>query len=163
MAEDLDFHKPQTMSCSTQAAESYGNDPNIEAMWAMKAYEHAQVYFNVLCSVDPKFLKLTPHDDLIYEEFTKCFSGLNLQPLNIDDLKSVEAKEKWRPFCNSFENVVEDFNFGTLLRINADHDYTEENSLLVTRIQFYAIEIARNRNGFNDNVREKFKASKPSS
>ena len=31
-------------------ADEYGNDSRVEALWAMKAMEHAEVYFNV--SVD---------------------------------------------------------------------------------------------------------------
>ncbi|NXP61404.1 PBDC1 protein, partial [Chloropsis cyanopogon] len=60
--------------------------------------------------------------------------------------------QKWRPFCLRFEGLVEDFNFGTLLRLDARGEYTEENSILATRIQFFAIEIARNREGCNDEV-----------
>ena len=33
-------------------SEEFGNDERVEALWAMKAYEHAEVYFNILCSVD---------------------------------------------------------------------------------------------------------------
>ncbi|NXR88964.1 PBDC1 protein, partial [Hypocryptadius cinnamomeus] len=60
--------------------------------------------------------------------------------------------QKWRPFCLAFEGVVEDFNFGTLLRLDARGKYSEENTIFATRIQFLAIEIARNREGCNDEV-----------
>ncbi|XP_062410299.1 protein PBDC1 [Sardina pilchardus] len=133
-------------------AEAYGNDPQLEVMWAMKAYNHAEVYFNLISSVDPKFLKLTKSDDNIYSAFTESFSDLNLELLDPDNLKSPESKERWRPFCNQFEGIVEDFNYGTLLRLDCRKDYTEENTIFATRIQFYAIEIARNRGGFNDAV-----------
>ncbi|KAG5272766.1 hypothetical protein AALO_G00169060 [Alosa alosa] len=133
-------------------AEAYGNDPQLEVMWAMKAYNHAEVYFNLISSVDPKFLKLTKSDDKIYSAFTESFSDLNLELLDPDHLKSPEAKERWRPFCNQFDGIVEDFNYGTLLRLDCRKDYTEENTIFATRIQFYAIEIARNRGGFNDAV-----------
>lgn len=46
--------------------------------------------------------------------------------------------------------TVADYNFGTLIRSNASEDYTERNTMFITRIQFYAIEIARNRLGLND-------------
>lgn len=113
------------------------------------------------------------------------------------------SPQKWRPFCLRFEGVVEDFNYGTLLRLDCRKDYTEENTifgerglarpgwagraavqagasagparravreavgkldpricsfkfllspLLATRIQFFAIEIARNREGCNSVV-----------
>lgn len=38
--------------------------------------------------------------------------------------------QKWRPFINRFEKTIEDFNFGTLLRIDCTKDYSEENSIL---------------------------------
>ncbi|XP_068030507.1 protein PBDC1 [Anomalospiza imberbis] len=118
----------------------------------MKAHQHAEVYFNLISSVDPKFLKLTPLDERIYAEFRAAFPELRLERLRPEELKSEAAKEKWRPFCLSFEGVVEDFNFGTLLRLDARGAYTEENTILATRIQFLAIEIARNREGCNEHV-----------
>ncbi|XP_058473524.1 protein PBDC1 [Solea solea] len=133
-------------------AEAYGNDSRVEAMWAMKAYNHAEVYFNLISSVDPKFLKLTKVDDKIYSSFREIFKELDIKVLNQDDLKSNEAKERWRPFCNQFEGVVQDFNYGTLLRLDCEKDYTEENTMFATRIQFFAVEIARNREGHNDVV-----------
>jgi len=61
---------------------------------------------------------------------------------------------------------VDEYNFGTLLRLKASSDYSEENSMFgkfvrvhkqrrtdsiaATRIQFFAIEIARNQAGLND-------------
>lgn len=119
--------------------------------------EHSEVYFNILCSVDPKLLRLTPHDDQIYKIFRETFPDLKVNKLNENELKSPEGKAKWRPFCEQFKDVVEDYSFGTLLRINCEGDYSEENSMLSTRIQFYAIELARNREGFNDGIREKYK------
>ncbi|XP_034457564.1 protein PBDC1 [Hippoglossus hippoglossus] len=133
-------------------ADAYGNDPRLEAMWAMKAYNHAEVYFNLISSVDAKFLKLTKLDDSIYSSFRETFKDLDIKLLKTDDLKSNEAKERWRPFCNQFEELIEDFNYGTLLRLDCEKDYTEENTLFATRAQFFAVEIARNREGCNDAV-----------
>ncbi|XP_044273311.1 protein PBDC1-like [Varanus komodoensis] len=130
-------------------AEAFGNDPLVEAAWAAKAYQHAQVYFNLISSVDPAFLKLTKADDQIYSEFRKAFPDLQIGVLDPEDLKSGPAKEKWRPFCLRFDGVVEDFNYGTLLRTDCSKGYTEENTIFATRIQFFAIEIARNREGHN--------------
>ncbi|XP_072255943.1 protein PBDC1 [Pyxicephalus adspersus] len=131
-------------------AEAYGNDPNLEMVWAMKAYQHAEVYFNLISSVDPRHLKLTRTDDVIYAAFRSDFPELRIDVLDPEELKSPAAKEKWRPFCMKFEHEVEDFNYGTLLRLDCSKEYTEENTIFSTRIQFYAIEIARNREGYND-------------
>ncbi|XP_036385645.1 protein PBDC1 [Megalops cyprinoides] len=141
-------------------AEAYGNDPQLEVMWAMKAYQHAEIYFNLISSVDPKFLKLTKVDDKIYSTFREEFGDLNIQVLDPEELKSDKAKEKWRPFCNKFEGIVEDFNYGTLLRLDCQKDYTEENTIFATRIQFFAIEIARNREGYNSVVYNSKKQSR---
>lgn len=93
----------------------------LEVMWAMKAYNHAEVYFNVsdgifrvkllkslacpslltihlftlqlISSVDPKFLKLTKSDDQIYTKFREVFPDLKIQVLDPELLKSAEAKE----------------------------------------------------------------------
>uniref|UniRef100_A0A8D0F2G7 Polysaccharide biosynthesis domain containing 1 n=1 Tax=Strix occidentalis caurina TaxID=311401 RepID=A0A8D0F2G7_STROC len=118
--------------------------PRVELAWAMKAHQHAQVYFN--------FLNLTKVDEQIYGEFRKTFRDLKIDVLDPEELKSEPAKEKWRPFCLRFEGVVEDFNYGTLLRLDCRKDYTEENTIFATRIQFFAIEIARNREGCNSVV-----------
>ncbi|KAG7190639.1 hypothetical protein KM043_006721 [Ampulex compressa] len=144
-------------SVISRPAEEFENDHSVEIMWAIKSMEHSEVYFNILCSVDPKLLRLTPHDDQIYKIFRETFPDLKVNKLNENELKSPEGKAKWRPFCEQFKDVVEDYSFGTLLRINCEGDYSEENSMLSTRIQFYAIELARNREGFNDGIREKYK------
>ncbi|XP_063238403.1 protein PBDC1 [Bacillus rossius redtenbacheri] len=141
----------------SRPAEEFENDPSIEALWAMRAVEHAEVYFNILCSVDPRLLRLTPHDDTIYREFREEFPDLQVAQIPEDDLKSPEAKQKWRPFCERFQGVIEDYNLGTLLRLDGAGEYSEQNTVLVTRIQFYAVELARNREGVNDGVRDRFK------
>ena len=111
-----------------------------------------------MCSVDPKEIKrLSQNDDEIYEKFRKDFPDLNVANLEeMKDLKSTEMKAKWREFCNEFKHV-EDFSFATLIRLNSSQDYEKVNSVIVTKIQFYAIELARNREGHNDQIRHNFK------
>ncbi|KAM0734834.1 Protein PBDC1 [Formica fusca] len=147
-------------SILSRPAEEFDNDPSVEAMWAMKAMEHAEVYFNILCSVDPKLLRLTPHDENIYKAFRENFPNMKVDKIDEDEFKSPQQKEEWRSFCEQFKDVVEDYSFGTLLRADCTEDYSEKNSILTSRIQFYAIELARNREGLNDGVRKKFKPSK---
>lgn len=107
----------------------------------MAAVEHMQIYFNLISAIDPKLLRLTPKDDMVYDEFRKQFPELKVDVIDVDQIKSPEAKELWRPFCNKFEGVVEDFNYATMLRIDSKLDYSEENSIVVPRIQFLAIEV----------------------
>lgn len=138
-------------------AEEFGNDSRVEALWAMKAMEHAEVYFNILCSVDPKTIpRLSARDADISEKFNESFPDLNLRKLTESDLKSGNNKEKWRKFCDEFKDL-DDFSFATLLRLDSDKDYSEENSIIVTKVQFYAIELARNKQGHNDEIRNNFK------
>ncbi|KAK0168735.1 hypothetical protein PV327_002506 [Microctonus hyperodae] len=147
-------------SLLSRPAEEFENDAMIETMWAMKAFEHAEIYFNILCSVDPKLLKLTPHDEQIYKTFREVFPDLRVDIINEDEMKSPEGKNKWRPFCEQFKDIVEDYSKGTLLRTDCTGEYCEKNTILTPRIQFYAVELARNREGFNDCIRDKFKPKK---
>ncbi|CAH8848655.1 unnamed protein product [Trichobilharzia szidati] len=140
-------------------AEKYVNDPIIEMQWAEKCFRHSEAYFQLLCSApNLSQLRLTAIDDVIFEEFMKTFSDLNLSIISEDLLKSRESKKKWWIFCNKFENKVEDFNFGTLLRLDASKGYCPENTCVVPRIQFLAIEISRNRLQINN--QEKLKQLK---
>ncbi|XP_037092096.1 protein PBDC1-like [Pollicipes pollicipes] len=144
-------------SVLSRPADEFGNDASLEAAWAVKASEHADVYFNIICSVDPKLLRLTPHDDEIYKRFREQFPELPVQKLTTDQIKNEEAKKEWRAFCNSFEGKVEDFSFATLLRLDSGDEYSQDNTEVVPRVQFYAVELARNREGHNDSVKLKFK------
>ncbi|TPX41679.1 hypothetical protein SeMB42_g05468 [Synchytrium endobioticum] len=138
------------MSVAGITADNAANHPDIEKQWAVKAMHQAETYFKLLTAVDPLKLKLTRVDDELYADFRSNFPDLDMHKLNVDsDFKSEKAKAKWRDFIIKYEKKVNDYNFGTLLRINADEEYTEENTFFVTRLQFYAVEIARNREGFN--------------
>ena len=142
--------------------EMLGNDGRVEELWAMKAMEHAEVYFNLLCSVEPARLKLSGSqelDDRIYKDFKESFPNLNFGKLTEDDLKNEKAKVEWREFSNRYKDV-EDFSLGSLMRMDSTKDYSEENTMLAIKIQFFAIEIARNRDGLNDSLRANFKPTK---
>lgn len=127
----------------------------LEELWAKKAFDHAETHFNLLISLNPKYLKLTPYDDQIYKIFREDFPNLKVDVLDENDLKSAASKIKWRNFIEKF-NKIEDYSFGTLIRIDSSKDFSPENSILVVRIQFLAIEIARNREGYNDNLRRDY-------
>ncbi|KAJ7132878.1 DUF757-domain-containing protein [Mycena crocata] len=155
----------------SMATNSKHFDPNtaqnaieIEKQFAVKAVEQAQTYWNLLEKVDPKELRLTKIDDEIYEDTLKTFPELStddyakLVKLDEDAMKSAEGKERWRVFIESYKKKVKDYNFGSLIRTDARHEYGENNTIFVTRIQFYAIEIARNRLGLNDTAHEFAKA-----
>lgn len=99
-------------------------------------------------------------DKTIYTIFREEFPSLDVKVVNEDEMKSPTGKIKWRMFCERFKDAIEDYNFGTLLRTDCSGDYTQDNSILVPRVQFLAIELARNREGHNDIVRTKFPPQK---
>lgn len=110
----------------------------------------------MLCSVDPRLLKLTPYDDQIYQAFREDFPNFNVAKVSENDLKNPSAKQKWRKFIDKF-NKLDDFSYGTLMRADASQEFGPDNSILLVRVQFWAIEIARNREGYNDQIRYKYK------
>ncbi|TDL27962.1 DUF757-domain-containing protein [Rickenella mellea] len=132
----------------------------IEKQFAVKAVEHAQVYWNLLEKVPPKELRLTKLDDEIFDDLSKSFPEIMQEPyeklikLDEDWMKSPDGKERWRKFIEAYEKKVKDYNFGSLIRTDAKEEYGEINTIFVTRMQFYAIEIARNRLGLNDEAHE---------
>ncbi|XP_067935169.1 protein PBDC1-like isoform X2 [Watersipora subatra] len=145
-----------TASVLSRPANEFGNSTDIEMQWAMKSSAHAETYFNILTSTEPKFLKLTKCDDEIYNRFRQEFPDEKIDQLNIDNIKSDKGKEKWRPFCEAFKDQVDEYNFLSLIRTDCTGDYTEENTFVGPKIQFLAIEIARNREGLNSGLRAKF-------
>lgn len=143
-----------SLTMSTQFdAENADNLEEIEKQFAVKAVKQTETYWNLISKIQPSKLKLTKHDDDIFEALLEAFPEFKdpakVEVISEDEMKSPLGKAKWRDFCEKF-NEIEDYNFGTLLRTNAKEEYTQENTIFAVRIQFYAIEIARNRYGLND-------------
>lgn len=135
--------------------KALGNDAAVEIQWAIKAARHAETYFNLLCAYpDKSKMKLTKVDREIYTEFRRLFprNKFELSFLQISSLKSAASKKKWRTLIDMYKESVNDYNFGTLVRLDASLGYSEGNSEIVTRIEFIAIEVARNREGINDAI-----------
>mmetsp|Transcript_10421 Transcript_10421/g.31867 ORF Transcript_10421/g.31867 Transcript_10421/m.31867 type:complete len:81 (-) Transcript_10421:111-353(-) len=80
---------------------------------------------------------------------------MDVKKVNENEMKSPEGKKRWRTFLESVLKpaVNDDYNFGTLLRTDTRGKYEEDNTILVLRGQFYAVEIARNRESCNDGLR----------
>ncbi|KAG0057375.1 hypothetical protein BGZ83_010834 [Gryganskiella cystojenkinii] len=138
---------------SLPSADELEQIEEIEKQWAVKAMHHAETYFNLLEAIDGSKLKLTKIDDEIFADYLLTF-GPEVPRIDIldeeKDFKSPAMKEKWRNFINRYDGgKVADYNFGSLLRIDASQDYTQENTMFVTRMQFLTIEIARNKAGLN--------------
>lgn len=87
---------------------------------------------------------------------------MNIKCVDENEIKSAEGKSKWRSFIEKF-NKMDDFSYGSLIRADASREFGPDNSILVIRVQFWAIEIARNREGLNDCIREMHRKNESSS
>ncbi|RAL16016.1 polysaccharide biosynthesis domain-containing protein [Aspergillus homomorphus CBS 101889] len=136
--------------------ETAENFEDMEKQFAVKAVEHLMTYWSILEKVRGSQLRLTKMDNEIYESFMKEFPDFDpAETLNEDKMKSKEGKEKWRNWMNQYEKTISDFNFGTMLRSNPKYEYDQETTIFAMRMQFYAVEIARNRAGLNDWIYER--------
>ncbi|KAF7714427.1 Polysaccharide biosynthesis domain-containing protein 1 [Penicillium ucsense] len=136
--------------------EQAENLEDMEKQFAVKAVEHLMTYWAILEKVKGSQLRLTKMDDEIYESFMAEFSDFDpAATINEDEMKSKAGKEKWRNWINKFDKKIEDFNFGTIIRTHADAEYDQDTTVFGVRMQFYAIEIARNRAGLNDWIYER--------
>jgi len=137
-------------------AEHADNFEDIEKQFAVKVVQHMTTYWSILEKVPGSKLRLTKIDDEINEHFLKEFPDYDLKArINEDEMKSKAGKERWRSFINTYENKIDDYNFGTMLRSSPAEEYSQEETIFAVRMQFYAIEIARNRAGLNDWIYEK--------
>lgn len=112
------------------------------------------IYFNRLINEKVSDLRLTTNDELICKAFKVDFPEFKIDRLSEDSLKSAEAKAKWQEFGDKFADETGISN-STMLLLDSAENYNEQNTIWVTRIQFLAIEIARNREGFNDLIQKK--------
>jgi len=139
-------------------AEEADNFEDIEKQFAVKVVQHMSTYWAILEKVPGSSLRLTKIDDEIYEHLKADFPELDVaKPLNEDEMKSKTGKERWRKFMMTYEKKVDDYNFGTMLRVDPKLEYGKDETIFVPRMQFYAIEIARNRQGLNDWISENSK------
>ncbi|KAK3940010.1 polysaccharide biosynthesis-domain-containing protein [Diplogelasinospora grovesii] len=137
-------------------AEEADNLEDIEKQFAVKCVQHMETYWKILERVKGSTLRLTKIDDEIYEHLKADFPEFDpAETIDEDAMKSKEGKDRWRKFMMTYEKKVDDYNFGTILRKNAKEENTEHGTIFVPRMQFYAVEIARNRNGLNDWIYEK--------
>ncbi|KAJ2963224.1 hypothetical protein NQZ79_g1696 [Umbelopsis isabellina] len=85
--------------------------------------------------IDGSKLRLTGIDDEIYADFEETFPEIDVQHLNEDHFKTDKAKAKWRDWINKYEKRVNEYNFGSLIRIDPRDDYTEQNTMFGMRMQ----------------------------
>ncbi|TID13451.1 DUF757-domain-containing protein [Venturia nashicola] len=136
--------------------EKADNFEDIEKQFAVKAVHHMLTYWKILEKMRGSTLRLTKLDDDIYEHFMKDFPDFDPEAtIDEDEMKSKAGKDRWRKFSLVYEKTVEDYNFGTMLRKSPASEYNQEDTIFAVRMQFYAIEIFRNRKGLNDWIYEK--------
>ncbi|KAM0478132.1 hypothetical protein ACHAPE_006079 [Trichoderma viride] len=142
-------------------AENAANMEDMEKQFAVKVVQHMATYWAILEKVKGSGLRLTKIDDEIYDHLKEAFPEFDpAATINEDEMKSKSGKERWRAFMMKYEKTVDDFNFGTMVRNNAKAEYEQDTTIFVPRMQFYAVEIARNRNGLNDWIYEKAQEEK---
>ena len=141
--------------------ETADNLEDMEKHFAVKEVQQMTVYWGILEKMPGSKLRLTRIDDEILEHFKKDFPEFDpAETIDEEKMKSKEGKERWRNFVNQYEKKVDDFNFGTMLRKSPQFENGEKETILVVRMQFYAIEIARNRAGLNDWIYEQAQEAK---
>ncbi|MCJ1438271.1 hypothetical protein MMC27_007659 [Xylographa pallens] len=149
---------PAGASLDPEQAENF---EDMEKQFAVKCVQHMSTYWAILEKARGSKLRLTKMDDDIYEHFKKEFPEFDpTETIDEDKMKSKEGKERWRNFMMAYDKKVEDYNFGTMLRANPKFEYGEKETIFAVRMQFYAIEIARNRLGLNDWIYEREHPSK---
>lgn len=131
--------------------ENAQNLEDMEKQFAVKVVQHMEIYRSILGKVKGSDIRLTKMDDEIYEHLKKDFPEFDpAETVDENAMKSPEGKKRWRDFMMKYEKKVDDYNFGTMVRANPKTEYTQEGTIFVPRMQFYAIEIARNKSGLND-------------
>jgi hypothetical protein len=130
----------------------------MEKQFAVKAVQHMMTYWSILEKMPGSKLRLTRMDDDIlahlHAEFPEFDPAVTIDE---EEMKSPTGKERWRKFMMVYEKgekKVEGFNFGTMLRKSPKTEYGEKETIFALRMQFYAVEIARNRAGLNDWIYE---------
>jgi len=135
--------------------ETADNFEDMEKQFAVKAVQHMATYWAILEKMRGSSLRLTRMDDEILASFKETFPEFDpAATIDENTMKSKAGKEKWRNWMNQYEKTIDDYNFGTMLRNNPKAEYTEKETIFAMRMQFYAIEIARNRAGLNDWIYE---------
>jgi len=157
--------------CRQRFATSPSIPSNYPATDPTIAVQHMTTYWAILEKVRGSSLRLTKMDDEIYEHLKKDFPEFDpAATIDEDEMKSKTGKERWRKFMMAYEKKIDDYNFGTIIRSNPKWEYGQNETIfgkrskwrfywasltcIVPRMQFYAIEIARNKLGLNDWIYE---------
>lgn len=87
-------------------------------------------YWSILEKVRGSQLRLTKMDDDIYEDFKTEFPEFDpAATVDEDQMKSKAGKEKWRNWMNKYEKLINDYNFGTIIRSNPKFEYDKDTTV----------------------------------
>jgi hypothetical protein len=105
----------------------------IEKQFAVKTVQHMATYWAILEKVRGSALRLTKHDEVIYEHLRRDFPELDpAATIDEEAMKSKEGKQRWRAFMEAYkegEHKIDDYNFGTILRTNPKFEYGEKETI----------------------------------
>jgi len=97
-----------------------------------------ETYWSILQSTRGSNLRLTKYDDAILAQFQEEFPEFDVGGvIDEDAMKSKEGKERWRAFISKYEDKIEDFNFGTMVRADAADEYGEKEAIFGTFLLIY--------------------------
>jgi Polysaccharide biosynthesis len=89
-----------------------------------------QTYWSILEKVRGSSLRLTKMDDDIYKHLQEDFPEFDpAETINEEEMKSKTGKERWRKFMTAYEKVIDDYNFGTMLRSNPKWEYGKDETI----------------------------------
>ncbi|KAL0237245.1 hypothetical protein PCE1_000642 [Barthelona sp. PCE] len=141
------------------------NDEEVEAIFAEKAAKYAATYDKLLLKhANLSRMRLCKLDDQIYTHFREEFPDISVDKMEVEQWK--EPKKKWHDFMMLYhegEFKLANFSMGTLFRPDASRRVEVDNCEIMPRVQFYAFEIARNREGINDQYKESWAEQLPPS
>ena len=110
--------------------EQADNFEDIEKQFAVKVVQHMSTYWSILEKMPGSKLRLTKMDDEISENFKKHFPDFDpAATLVEDEMKSKAGKEKWRKFIMEYDEKIEDYNFGAMVRSDAKAEYSEKDTI----------------------------------
>lgn len=120
-------------------------DRGIFAAIAFCALHRSQLVARGAHSSQPLVLTTSAADDnRLLLKFRGAFPLLDVAELCDDDLKEGRAQDDWRRFLEKESTGAEEL---TMLRCRSAGSYTDENMMLVPRLQFMCIEVAREGEG----------------
>ena len=87
----------------------------------------------------------------LLQTFREKFPDMDVAILNVDDpFDAYLDKEFWVPMISRFIHRVKDHDILSMVRVDCELGFSNDNIKLVPRFKAHCIELARCREGFND-------------